>query len=155
MTRIQNTRTLDTTVRRYHRLLVHCLAVIALLMSTAAVADITQVDNNELKKLLADGVPLIDVRRPDEWKLTGVVEGSHLLTFFDAKGKYDVKQWLAELEQIAPDNQPFILICAVGGRTGSIANLLDRKLGFTGVHNVTKGIRGWMKAGEPTAAWSP
>jgi len=130
------------------------LAILLLLVAPVH-AEVTQLDNNGLKALLAKGIPLIDVRRPDEWKKTGIVEGSHLLTFFDAKGKYDAQAWLSELEKIAPDDKPFILICAVGGRTGSISKLLDRKLGFTGVYNVTRGINYWIKSGEPTTPWSP
>jgi len=144
--------TCQTQFRRFWR---WALALSLSLALLPAHADVIQIDNEELKSLLEQGVPLIDVRRADEWKQTGVVEGSHLLTFFDAKGNYDVKQWLAELDQIAPNDQPFILICAVGGRTGNISKLLDRRLGFTGVHNLTKGIRGWIKAGEPTTPWSP
>ena len=46
-------------------------------------------------------VPIIDIRRPDEWRSTGVISGSYLLTFFDAKGNYNLNQWLAELNDIA------------------------------------------------------
>ena len=130
------------------------LALCLSLMLLPVHAEIVEVNNDELKTLMEQGIPLIDVRRADEWKHTGIVEGSHLLTFFDAKGNYDVKQWLADLEKIAPDDQPFVLICAVGGRTGNISKLLDRRLGYTGVHNVTDGIRGWIKAGEATTPWS-
>lgn len=122
---------------------------------SAAHAEITEVDNEKLKTLIQQGVPVIDVRRADEWQQTGIIEGSHLLTFFDRRGNYDVQAWLNELNRIAPDDQPFVLICAVGGRTGSISKLLDRKLGYTGVHNVTRGIRGWIRAGEQTQPWSP
>lgn len=118
-------------------------------------ADVTQVSNDELKALQESGVELIDVRRPDEWQLSGVIEGSHLLTFFDKAGRYDMDKWLTGLQKIAPDDQPFVLICEVGGRTGSISKLLDQKLGFTQVHNLTKGIRHWIKTGETTVAHQP
>ena len=45
------------------------------------------VNNSELKALLAQGVPLYDVRRPEEWRQTGVVEGRHKLTYVDAAGR--------------------------------------------------------------------
>ena len=45
------------------------------------------INNSELKELLKKGVRLIDVRRPDEWKETGIVKGSHLLSFFDGRGR--------------------------------------------------------------------
>ena len=117
-------------------------------------ADVVPVNNDALKKLIQEGVPLIDVRRKDEWLATGVVEGSHLLTFFDAAGRYDVEQWLHELEQIVSPGQPFMLICEVGGRTGSITSFLDKKLQLPGVHDVSAGIRGWIKAGEPVVPYA-
>ncbi len=128
------------------------LAPTLLALSFQLFADVGQVSNSELKKLRDQGVALIDVRRPDEWASSGIIEGSHLLTFFDKNGRYDVQEWLTELDRIAPDDQPFVLICEVGGRTGNISRLLDEKLGFTGVHNLTKGIRHWIKNGEETVA---
>ena len=52
-------------------------------------ADVTHVDNVALERLLRRGVPVIDIRTPEEWRDTGMIEGSHLLTFFDAQGRYD------------------------------------------------------------------
>ena len=34
------------------------------------------VDNAGLKSLLAQGVPVYDIRRPEEWRQTGVGEGN-------------------------------------------------------------------------------
>ena len=44
-------------------------------------------DNEQLKALLAQGVQIYDIRRPEEWRSTGVVEGSRKLTFVDAGGR--------------------------------------------------------------------
>jgi len=41
-------------------------------------------NNEQLKTLLEQGVPMYDIRRPEEWRQTGVVAGSRLLTFVDA-----------------------------------------------------------------------
>ena len=122
-------------------------------LSTTAHADVTHIDNEKTSELLAEGIPLIDVRTESEWKQTGIVEGSHLLTFFDEKGNYDIKKWVADLEEIAGKDKPFMLICAVGGRTGNISQFLDQKLGFTKVHNVEKGIVQWISANKPVAAY--
>ena len=46
----------------------------------------TNVDNAGLKTLLAQGVPVYDIRRAEEWRATGVVEGSRKLTYVDARG---------------------------------------------------------------------
>ena len=54
-------------------------------------AEVTHVDNTALERLLEAGAPIIDIRTPEEWGTTGVIEGSHLLTFFDARGSYDAR----------------------------------------------------------------
>ena len=128
------------------------LAVL-LSLSAAAQAAVTHIDNDKTSELLAEGIPLIDVRTQSEWKQTGIVEGSHLLTFFDEKGNYDIKKWVADLEEIAGKDKPFMLICAVGGRTGNISQFLDQKLGFTKVHNVKKGIVQWLSANKPVTVY--
>lgn len=48
----------------------------------------TNVDNTQLKEHVAQGVPLYDVRRPGEWRQTGVVEGSRT----DALARHLVEQ---------------------------------------------------------------
>lgn len=111
-------------------------------------AEVGQISNEELNKLMDQNVPVIDIRRDDEWKSTGVVEGSHKLTFFDARGKYDMDKWLAELDKIAKKDQPFILICRTGNRTGQVSNFLDKKLGYQKVYNVKDGIKKWIKDGN-------
>jgi rhodanese-related sulfurtransferase len=128
---------------------------LALLLSLSAAvqAEVTHINNEKTSELLAEGIPLIDVRTQSEWKQTGIVEGSHLLTFFDEKGNYDIKKWVAGLEEIAGKDKPFMLICAVGGRTGNISQFLDQKMGFTKVHNVERGIVQWLSANKPVAAY--
>ena len=60
-------------------------------------AEVIDVDGAGLERLRADGVPVIDVRRADEWRETGVIEDSHLLTFYDKQGRYDLERWLPAL----------------------------------------------------------
>jgi len=119
-----------------------------LLVSTPGHAEVTGVQGDQLQTLMDEGVAVIDVRRPDEWKSTGVLKNSHLLTFFDSQGRYDVEQWLADLAKIVDKDEPFVIICAVGGRTGTISKFLDGKLGMQGVHDATGGIRHWIKSGR-------
>jgi len=80
-------------------------------------ADVTLVQGDSLQSLLDEGMPIIDVRRPDEWQSSGVVKDSHLLTFFDERGNYDVDKWLNDLHQIVKPGEPFVLICEAGIRT--------------------------------------
>jgi rhodanese-related sulfurtransferase len=124
--------------------------LLLLVLMQSAQADVKHIDNATLMSMLEAGVPIIDVRRPEEWKQTGIVEGSHLMTFFDKQGRYDVGSWLQELDKIAKPNEPFILICRTGNRTGTISNFLDKKLSYSRVINVQKGITYWIEKGHPT-----
>ena len=113
-------------------------------------AEIIHINNGELKALIAEDVTLIDVRRNEEWKQTGVVDGSHPLTFFDKAGNYDAKAWLSDLSSIVPKDQPVILICHAGVRSKVIANWLSNGVGYQKVYNVKKGIEDWIDQGNPT-----
>jgi len=95
---------------------------------------------------------VIDVRREDEWLKTGVIAGVHKLTFFDKQGKYDAPKWLLSLDAIVAKDEPFVLICAAGVRSKAISKLLDKRLGYTGVHNHTRGMNDWIKHGLPVEA---
>ena len=113
-------------------------------------AEVIDVDSAGLQRLRAEGVPVIDVRRAEEWSKTGVIEGSHLLTFFDAKGRYDLGRWLPALAAIADSDQPVALICRSGKRSGRVARLLDEQFGYRHVYSARDGILGWIEEGRST-----
>lgn len=115
----------------------------------SAYAEVTEIDNAGLQKLIAAGVPVVDVRTPPEWKMTGVIENSHLLMFFDEKGAFDARAWLEKLAGIAGPDDPVVLICATGGRTRAITHFMDTQAGYNKVYNVTQGIRSWIDARQP------
>lgn len=123
-------------------------------MASASFADVDEVDNSALEALIAKGVPVVDVRRIDEWQATGVIDGAHTLTFFDKQGRYDAQKWLESLEKIAPKGTPVVLICAAGVRSKSIADLLDKKLGYSDIHNHTKGMQDWIKSNKPVVKYT-
>lgn len=129
------------------------LFLLLLTSPAMALAEVTELDNPSLQELQEQGVAIIDVRRADEWLQTGIVEGSHGITFFDEKGRYDVNAWLDELSKHVSKEDPFVLICARGVRSSKIAELLDKRLGYAGVHNVTKGIYEWIKKEKPVVEW--
>lgn len=123
-------------------------ALLALLAATLSLSACSKppyenLDNTQLKTLTAQGVPLYDVRRPDEWKQTGVVEGSRLLTWVDGSGRVQpgfFENFAAE----APKDQPVAIICRTGNRTSQLARELMEKHGYTRVYHVTNGITGWI-----------
>ena len=124
------------------------ILIINILVASFAFSDVIEIGNIELKSLLQKKIPLIDIRRKDEWKSTGIVENSILMTFFDKNGKANTNEWLKELNKIANKNDPVILICRTGRRTGIIAKFLSEKVGYRLIYDVTDGITDWIKKGN-------
>ena len=124
------------------------ILIINVLVASFAFSDVIEIGNIELKSLLQKNIPLIDIRRKDEWKSTGIVENSILMTFFDKNGKTNTNEWLKELNKIANKNDPVILICRTGRRTGIISKFLSEKVGYRLIYDVTDGITDWIKKGN-------
>lgn len=80
-----------------------------------------------------------------------MVPTSKKIMFFDQNGKYDVQSWLNELNKYVKDkNQPFVLVCRSGNRTGTVGNFLDKKLGYKNVFHLENGIKSWIKEKRKT-----
>ncbi len=126
----------------------YVLLLIGLLFSLSVNAQVHGLNNEQMQKMMDQNIPVIDIRRPDEWKSTGVIPGSHLMTFFDARGKYDLDKWLAQLNKIVGKNDKFILVCRSGNRTSQVARYLDGKLGYNQVYHLQRGIKSWIRAGD-------
>ena len=108
-------------------------------------ADFTSIGADDLKKLQAENVPVIDIRTPGEWKETGVVPGSHKIMFFDERGNYDVQKFLNALYKVAPDkNKPVVLVCRTASRTKIVGDFLSKQVGYKKVKDLKGGIMfGW------------
>ena len=128
------------------------LALIGLMCFVSfSYADFREVTSSKLQESISKGIPVIDIRRLDEWKNTGVVPTSHKLTFFDSSGKFDVKDWMSKFEKIVKDkNQPFILVCRSSHRTGKVGAFLDEQMGYKNVYHLKGGIRSWMADNRKT-----
>jgi len=61
------------------------LALLSVLVSPLSFADVTNITNEELATMDPSKITIIDVRRPDEWQASGLIEGSHPVMFFDKK----------------------------------------------------------------------
>jgi len=115
-------------------------------------AGVKHIDNEELKKLIEQGAPVIDVRATSEWEKTGVIEDSHLLMFYDEDGKYELDTWLSDVAEISNKEEPVILICHSGVRSKQLAKYLNKVAGYNQVYNVKRGIVGWIKKDNPVVA---
>lgn len=131
-------------------LITRCFVLIAGLTVTSLHAEVIDIDSPTLQKLIEQGVAVIDVRRAEEWSATGVIEGSELMTFFDAQGRYDAVQWLEEVKKKVNTEAPLILICHSGVRSSIISKWLGKQIDT--VYNVKDGIVAWKKEQRPTVA---
>ena len=101
----------------------------------------------------AGALTLIDIRRPDEWRQTGVAEGALRINMAHPQGAPGfVGQVAAEVG--GDRNAPIGLICRTGNRTTHMQQAL-RKAGFTQVYNIDEGMvgssagPGWLARGLP------
>ena len=108
----------------------------------------SNIENDQLQTMLENNVPIYDVRRPEEWYQTGVIEGSQLLTFVDANGRVQ-ERFLSRFTADVGKNEPVILICRTGSRTSTLARHLVEELGYTNVFNVDDGITRWLRENRP------
>jgi rhodanese-related sulfurtransferase len=98
----------------------------------------------EVEELIEKNVVMIDVRRPEEWEMTGVIKNAHKMTFFDMFGNVDVVTWMSEFEKLVTSkDQLFVLICAHANRTRVIGNYLIQNHGYENVAHLAGGMALW------------
>ena len=51
-------------------------------------ADLMSIGNYELNILIKRGVNIVDVRTPEEWKKTGIIKNSLLISLVNKKNKF-------------------------------------------------------------------
>jgi rhodanese-related sulfurtransferase len=125
------------------------ILLIVSILTLTLFADFKTIDVKEFEKLKADGVPVIDIRTEQEWKETGIIEGSHKITFFNEQGQPLLADWFFEIGHLVKDKkEPLIIYCAHANRTKSLAEGLVQ-MGFENVYELKGGIEnGWIKAGK-------
>ena len=126
------------------------LSLFFLIKGTVLFAEIKEVNNEEIKLLLENNVPLIDIRTEGEWYETGVINSSHLLTFFDKDGSYDFRKWIIELGEIANENGPVIIICRSGRRSRIVSNMIINENSEYLIYHSTNGIKSWIESNNKT-----
>ena len=106
----------------------------------------TKVNTEELKALLARGVPIFDVRRQNEADATGVIEGTKLITGF-LENKAFSKDFFRTLLANVKKSDEFILVDSNGRRSGYLAKVMSQRKGYNKVFVPRDGIDGWIKDG--------
>lgn len=109
----------------------------------------SEVNETQLSKLIEKGVPLIDVRTPQEWKNIGIIKGAHKIMFFDQRGEAHAQEWMQAMEKLGiKKDTPFVIYCAHANRTKAIGSWLTKQMGFANVMELTGGIEyGWIDKG--------
>lgn len=124
--------------------------VLTVFLAGCAEPPYTNVDNAGLQRLIEQGVPVVDIRRPDEWRQTGTVAGSGRETFVDGNGRV-MPGFLERFTGRYAKDEPVVLICRTGNRTDVLARHLVERLGYSRVYNVRNGITEWIRQGKPVA----
>ena len=100
------------------------------------------------QKLLDSNIPIVDIRTTGEWESTGIVKGAIPIMFFDEKGNYDVKAFLAQLNKKVDTKKTFAIICRTGSRTKMVSAFLSKEIHYN-VINLLGGITEAKKRGLP------
>ncbi|MGN7614211.1 rhodanese-like domain-containing protein [Magnetococcales bacterium HHB-1] len=124
------------------------LLILLLLLAACSPPPYTDINNQQLIEMVKQGVPLYDIRRPEEWKQTGIVAESRLLTYVDENGKI-AKNFFAKLQQETNPEKGVIFICRTGNRSAHLSRYLMEKMGYTTVYNVKSGIVRWIQDRNP------
>ncbi|MDW7645237.1 MAG: rhodanese-like domain-containing protein [Desulfuromonadales bacterium] len=98
------------------------------------------------QEFIQAGTPIIDIRTQQEWKETGIVPGSHLLTFFSEDGSHDEQGFIKRLQQIADPDTPLAILCRSGNRSEKVSRFLAGQ-GFRSVIDIYEGIKGGIARG--------
>ena len=111
-------------------------------------AEVIDIDNSELKNLIDKNINIIDVRTQNEWKSTGIIEGSILISLLDKKNKFIFENWYENFNKKISKNESVIFVCALGVRSKYISNLINKKKPDLKIYNLKKGINDWIRSGN-------
>lgn len=113
--------------------------------------ELTPLNTEAVNTLSAQGALLVDIRTPAEWKATGVIPGSHLQTFFNDEGRFDLPAFANALNQFSPDpSKPVVLVCRSGHRSEQAGKLLAALWPDRRILHLDHGIKAWMGEGRAT-----
>ncbi len=125
-----------------------------LAMSTHAQTTLPSMTASEARELQQSGeLVLIDIRQPEEWRETGMPQGSVGVSMAHPEGGQGFLRDV--LAAVGGDTDASIaLICRTGNRTSQVLPALQR-WGFTDVHHIPEGVAGssfgagWIPSGLP------
>lgn len=116
-----------------------CLLLLACFVGAAHASAAQNIASGEAKAMLAKDkkVFLLDVRTVDEYRQARL-RGATLIPINEIERRYFE----------VPKDRPVVVYCAVGSRSGLVADFLEKK-GYKKVYNMKDGIVGWYRSGYP------
>ncbi|CAI8449838.1 MAG: FK506-binding protein [SAR116 cluster bacterium MED-G04] len=124
------------------------------LLGVTEVASLAEAGPDELKKALEDGTIIVDIRREDEWRETGIIEGAHTVTAFTADGRLHPEFQEKFFSLMSGPEARVLLYCQVGGRSNNLGNALINQLGFNNISHLSEGIAGWLDNDNPVVPFT-
>lgn len=116
------------------------IALILLVGCSEGASDHVMSAKDASDALQAGHITLVDIRRPDEWRQTGVPAGATLINMVHPQGANGFAQ--AVLQATGNDyDAPVVLICRTGNRSSRLVPIL-KEMGFTNVSHVPEGMVG-------------
>ena len=111
--------------------------------------------STELMAQQSNGVVIVDIRRNEEWKDTGIIDGAETITAFTKAGSLHPDFQVKFASLVPNPNTPFVLYCRSGRRTGILRDALESSMGFTKAMHLSGGIVGWKKDGKKLVTYQP
>lgn len=119
------------------------LLTLVCLMPLEALAqkDITSAEARELIASPPDGLIILDIRTPDEYR-AGHIPNARNLDFFSPRFEFH----LAEL----PKNTPILLYCRSGNRSSQALEYFE-EASLGPLYHLAKGFKQWQQEGMPVS----
>ena len=124
------------------------------LLDVTAPVFLGQATPGDLLKAQKNGAAVIDIRRPEEWSQTGIIEGAETITAFETNGCFNGDFHEKLMALVSSPKKPVLLYCQIGVRSQHLGTTLLEKLGFTEVSHLRDGIVGWTKDGYKTIGYN-
>ena len=124
------------------------LLVLFVLFTKFVNAEVINIDNIELNNLIKNEINIIDVRTENEWKSTGIIKESFLVSLLNKNKKFIFEDWYALFENKFGKNESIVFICASGVRSNYISHLVQRRKPDLKIYNLKKGINHWIRSGN-------
>ena len=116
------------------------LLTVLLIFAPAGLSQTVVSPDQALQLARGGQVTIIDIRRPDEWRQSGLPAGTERAMVRLSRGPNEFLHKIAKLTQ-GDKSKRIFLICAAGVRFGYAAKLLASR-GYTQVMDISEGMLG-------------